>query len=233
MSSAKGKFAKLVLTLFSVVVLWSAGLCGCGEEMQKERPAAHSEVVEARANFTYKGKPIPPFFLADFEGGPEMPDFWHQETGSRISAVTVDGLFLKGDGAYSNCKIIDPKEQGDWVRCEYTGMAGDAANKVWMKYKFLGTTPSGVTVLEYTIGDDGSAISPGVLFVRFEMQTVGVTKEDKRERLVMRFLGAECWGDRVYRDVTLDGNKLLLGPERSDMPGAKDSLEGKQTILLE
>ena len=44
-------------------------------------------------DFTFNGKPIPPFFLTDFAGGPEANDFWTCGMGSRIAAVSVPGLF--------------------------------------------------------------------------------------------------------------------------------------------
>jgi hypothetical protein len=65
------------------------------------------------------------------------------------------------------------------------------------------------------------------------MESVGYTKAAKKDRLVLRFAGEQSWGDRVFRDVKLEGNELRLGPERSDMPGAKDSLEPARTILLQ
>ena len=47
------------------------------------------------------------------------------------------------------------------------------------------------------------------------------------------FSGNRAGGDRVYRDVKLDGNSLWLGPTKADIPGAIDFVESERTILLE
>lgn len=215
----------------AALVVTASGLAGCGK-----RPAApvaqHPEVVEAQKHFTFRGAPIPPFFLADFYGGPNVGDFWTKGMGTRISTIAVEGLFYEhSDGSYSGCRI---ESGNDFLRFDLP-TSGDIAKGEagWFSYKFLGTTPSGVTVLEYVGNTGGSGTVPGVLFVKFEMEPVGYTADGKRERLVMRFLGEESWGDRVFRDVELAGNELRLGPERSNMPGAQDDLEPARTILLE
>ncbi len=215
-----------------VVVLSAAGLAGCGGgSTTQPSKQANPVIIEAQTHFTYKGKPIPPFFLADFCGGPDAGDFWTQGMGERICAVDVAGFFYdNSDGSYSDRTV----EHGEFVRFDLPSTGDEGSRGAgWLSYKFLGTTPSGVTVLEYVGNTGGSGTIPGVVFIRFELETLGYTKAGKKDRLIMRFLGEESWGDRVYRDVTLVGNELRLGPERSHMPGATDSLEPARTILLE
>lgn len=209
------------------------GLIGCGEKAAAPQPQqAAPEVVEAQTHFTFKGKPIPPFFLADFFGGPEANDFWIREMGCRISSVAVEGLLIEPDGTYANSPIkssADGHVSFDLPSDDPSAPRGGG----WLWYKFVGTTPSGVTVLEYAGNTGGSGTVLGVVFLRVEMESVGYTKAAKKDRLVLRFAGEQSWGDRVFRDVKLEGNELRLGPERSDMPGAKDSLEPARTILLQ
>lgn len=215
----------LTLTLLAV------GLTGCRKKpIAPVKTSPHPLVVEAQNHFTYKGKPIPPFFLADFCGGPDGGDFWTKGMGARISAVAVEGLFYEhGAGSYSGCTIEQSK---DFVRFDLPTRSGEAApSGGWFSYKFLGTTLSGITVLEYVGNTGGSGIVPGVVFLRFEVETVGYTEAGKQERLIMRFLGQQSWGDRVYREAELVGNELRLGPERSHMPGGP--LDPARTILLE
>ena len=215
-----------------VVVFSAASLAGCGgSSSAKQSKQVDPRVTEAQTHFTYKGKPIPPFFLADFCGGPDVGDFWTRGMGSRICAVDVAGLFYDdSDGSYSGCAF----ERGEWVRLDLPNGGDEGPRGAgWFYYRFMGTTPSGTTVLEYVGNTGGSGTIPGVVFLRFELETVGYTQTDKSDRLVMRFLGEQSWGDRVYRDVKLIGNELRLGPESTDIPGAKDSIEPARTVLLQ
>lgn len=63
------------------------------------------ELLEARTEFTYRGQPTPPFFLTDFYGGPEANDFWMNNMGSRVIAISVAGLYDR-QGGY-NCTSSD------------------------------------------------------------------------------------------------------------------------------
>lgn len=188
------------------------------------------ELIEAQTHFTYKGRPIPPFFLADFYGGPDVGDFWTKGMGKRISAVDVAGLFYdESDGSYSGCTV----DRNEFVRFDLpNGDDSEQGRAGWFAYRFLGTTPTGVTVVEYVGNTGGSGTIPGVVFLRFEWQPSGYTQAGSNSRLVMRFLGEESWGDRVYRDIKLVGNELRLGPERSNLPDERDSLEPARTIIL-
>lgn len=148
----------------------------------------------------------------------------------RIGTVAVEGLFYDNcDGAYSGCKIA----KGELIRFELPneGNGGPRGNG-WFGYRFLGTTPSGISVVEYVGNTGGSGTVPGVMFLRFEMETIGYQSGGKKERLVMRFLGEQSWGDRVYREVKLVGNELRLGPERTNMPMA-GPLDSARTIMLD
>jgi len=209
---------------------------GCGRAVLAQHAASDASlpapaVAEARKHFTFQGKPIPPFFLADACGGPDAPDLFFADMGGRICAIAVEGLFPRGDGAYVDIKLEDRRSEGGFVWFDFPLFEGHDAGG--MGYRFVGTTPSGVTVLEYAAATGGTCTLLGVVFVRFEMETVGVTKGEKRERLIMRLLGEECWGDRVYRDVTLVGNTLRLGPKRTHIPAYRDGMDGARTIDLE
>lgn len=226
----------------SVVMLLAVAVLGCGQNHAAPPTAPlHPAVVEARAHFTYQGKRIPPFFVSDFMGGPGAPDFWFRESGHRISAIAVEGLFAEGDGSYAGLEITthpadpDDPQKGEFVEFNEEPEDGvDRSVRVpWHSYRFVGTTPSGITVLEQIGNTGGSGTVVGVLFVRFEMESVGVTKAQKKDRLVMQCLGSDTWGDRVYRDVRLEGNILRLGPESSHHPGNQEYLKPAQTIVLE
>lgn len=217
---------------FCVMIMTIAVATTSGCHSQPSRassPAPNAELTEAQTHFTYKGKPIPPFFLADFYGGPEANDFWTIGMGRRVSSVAVDGLFSQSDGAYGGCKFVVGSDGFVSFDLPCDESAGPRSNG-YLCYRFVGTTSSGITVLEYVGNTGGSGTVPGIVFVRFELASVGVTEEDKHEQLMMRFLGEESWGDRVYRDIALVGDELRLGPERSNMPD--ESLEPARTMLL-
>ncbi|MFW6132735.1 MAG: hypothetical protein ACOC8F_02470 [Planctomycetota bacterium] len=223
---------------FVAAIMVAAAVCGCDEQTAGEPTPPpgkpHPAVLEARTDFTYEGKPIPPFFLADFNGGPEAPDFWLRDAGSRVCAIAVEGLFVDGDGAYTGVSGEVTRSGDGMVRFDLPQADGSCDFPCgYMGYKFVGTTPSGITVLQTIVNTGGSGTIPGVMFVRFEMASAGATRQTKRARLTMHCLGEMAWGDRVYRDVTLEGNTLRLGPERTSIPACRDTLEGERRITLE
>ena len=177
---------------------------------------------------------ILPYFLNDFAGGPGAPEVMTVGWGTRIYAVAVDGLRPEDqEGAYALQKIRhhngfygfdyrdDPLHPNDEIEPEYFG------------YRFLGTSPGGVTALEYLTFGSGSMVIQGVLLVRFDMGPTGVTPSERRQRLVMHFLQEISWGDRVTREVRLEGDRLLLGPTQVSLPHQEDFVKPAETILLD
>jgi hypothetical protein len=218
-----------VLMRFSglpVVIALMAGPIGCTmQPVAVTSGQSTAEVLEARAKFAYQGEPIPPFFLADLCGGPEADDFWTRGMGSRVVAVSLAGLRDQkrcyNDGTIQRGRFISfarRSENDDRLQLEFG-------------YRFLGTTPSGISVVEYFGNTGGSGTIYGVVFVRFEMQTIGVTEDAKHDLLVMRFVGEQSWGDRVTRSVSLEGNVLRLGPTRADISAS--NAEPGRVIVLE
>jgi hypothetical protein len=209
---------------------------GCRVAGSEAAPAQTDPVVrEAREKFTFQGKPILPYFLHDFAGGPGAPDMWTVGVGVRINSIIVDGLRLsaENDGAYAM--------QATWQKDGAYGFnysrdrlkQGDGRGDGYAAYKFVGTTPGGTTVLEYVANSGGSAVIHGVMLVRFNLQQTGATAAERKSQLVMQFLQVMCWGDRITRDVRLEGNKLLLGPSETHIPAYASDLEAARTIVLD
>ena len=220
---------------FFAALVVAASIGGCGGSPAGLSSEQSLELIEARTHFTYKGKPIPPFFLADFNGGPGAGEFWTRGAGARISRVVVEGLIYDdeehSEGSYNDCSFTDG---GDGVVIfDLSNSEEDEGGAGWLSYKFLGTTPSGITVLEYLGNTGGSGTFHGVMFIRFEIETIGYNSDVKEDRLVMQYLGEECWGDRVFRDVELVGNELRLGPTKSDIPDEQEFLQPACAIPLE
>lgn len=189
-------------------------LCGCHSQAATEASAQpNSELLEAMAQCTFRGEPIQPFFLTEFCGGAQADEFWTEGMGQRVTAISVPGL-CNSRGSYAGAVIH---------RGEYTSFAlgNDGRVTTEFGYRFCGTTPGGITVLEYFGNTGGSGTALGLLFVRFEIRTLGTTGTGMKDVLTMRFVGEERWGDRVRRSVRLDGNRLLLGPTQTDIPGHK------------
>ncbi len=207
-----------------------AGAIGCAHKAAVPRdPRPHPAVLEAQAHFTFAGHPIPPCFLTDFAGGPDADDFGTAPVGNRISAVAVQGLFDVKE-SYNDWEL-DPIIDDNGVHWVNARHREDPA--FCFGYRFLGTTPSGVTVVETYGRTGGSGTFLGAMFLRFEMQTVSVAKKDRKDRLVMRFLDEYTWGDRVYRDLKLTGNTLWLGPSHTDIPAYQIDTEPERTVLID
>lgn len=207
------------------------------------RPTASADALvrEAQARFTYKGKPIPPFFLHDLAGGRGAHDYNLTGMGHRICALSVEGLFVGQGYLASSYDLLQTRKEGAFYVFDYyeDPLAKDGPASVH-GYRFVGTTPKGTTVLEYYLGSRSSAFYPGVSLVRFAIEETfdfaGGTSPPasrSRQRLVMRYVGRMAWGDRVTRDVRLDGAKLILGPATTCLPDYENLIQPAQTILLE
>jgi hypothetical protein len=192
-------------------------------------------IQEARTRFTYRGVPIPPFFLNDFAGGPGAPDYWKVGMGHRIAAVAVEGLFTRPGYDTSPYDLLPTRRIGPFYAFDYYE-GSDRTQQAYggyYGYRFIGTTPGGITVLEYVLCTGGSAVCYGVVLVRFSLEDLGAASTDPHKRLVMRFLDQMSWGDRVSRSVSLEENRLLLGPATSQLPGPPNPVEPALTIVLE
>lgn len=193
-------------------------LVGCTASLpQGASREASLEEAEAKTKFSYKGQSIPPFFLADFCGGPDANDIWTSGMGQRVVAVSVPGLFHST--SYDATKV----KEGDFIF--FRRLSTDGRLEVEMGYRFVGTSQSGISVIEYFGNTGGSGTVHGIVFVRFNTATLGITKREQRNVLLMQFIGEQTWGDRVRRTVSLRGNVLLLGATRADIPEAKAQKE--------
>ena len=219
------------LALLGLAVCVTA--CGCrdGSAGPSVETRVSPVLTEARERFTYRGKPIPPFFLTDFAGGFGAPDYYTGGSGYRICTVAVEGLFpIEGHdrSLYDNARLRHRKgfytfDYGDEPR--QPGVAG------YFGYRFVGTAPCRITVLEYSGNTGGSAVCNGVILVRLEMEPYGIAG-GKTERLVMRFVHDVIHGDRMHRDVKLDGNRLILGPMTTSL-NYPNPVEPSRVIVLE
>lgn len=223
-----------MIRLFACVALLTV-CAGCkGSGVATAPPNDNPVLREARDHFTYQGKPILPYFLNDFAGGPGAPDAMTVGWGTRICAVAIDGLRPQDqEGAYASQETRHHNSFYGFDYREYPFHPSNATVPEFSGYRFLGTSPGGVTALEYLTFGSGSMVINGVLLVRFDIEQTGVTLNEQREHLVMRFLQELNWGDRVARDVRLEGNKLLLGPTRVFLPHQDEFVKPAETILLD
>lgn len=140
-------------------------------------------------SFHHRGLPVHPVYVRRLTCDLDAP---------RQLVVSVD---LE---AYATADIPFHEKDG---ALRYEGEVG------YFNYRHIGSTPMGTHVLLTAENTGGSGVFMNILLVRLEEDTV-FEEGAARRRSIARCVGAITLGDRDDGEVTLLGNKLLLGRSR-------------------
>ena len=159
---------------------------------------------EANARFTYKGKPIHPGCIREFE-------VWMSD-GDPPRVLTVDV-----DSCVTSDKNFSPlrRSPDGWV----SASTGDEQSRDWCAYKHLGRTSTGTHVLAVRLAGGGTMVATYVYLVRFDQEeyqlfSKGGERPSVEKRLVLKCVGQLGIGDRDDGTLELRGDVLVLGVSR-------------------
>lgn len=166
---------------------------------------------------------LPSFDQAPFVSPRVVQDLvpWISERGEQIVAIDLVGA--TGANRYFGKFEVQPAEgRHRWV--VFTEKAEPGQRAPFFSYQFVGDTASGIHVLRISCGTGGTGVFESLLLLSTERERAlsydevrHVLRPD-RERTVLRRLGEIGLGDRYVGDVSLRGDDILIGRDRSGMP---------------
>lgn len=186
-----------VVALLMLAISVAAGCATAVSGRATVRERACISLREADEHFTYRGEPIHPNAVKEFEP-------WLSEAEPVMLSIDVDAA-QSGQHYLTHVERIAGgfKAHGD--------PPAEGSETFW--YREVGRSSSGVHVLETAYSGGGSGIFMDVLLIRFDYQKV-LYEQTTRDRLVMRCVGVVTLGDRDDGKVTLKGDDLILGKSR-------------------
>jgi len=204
---------KCVIAIGLITILSSCNI----NEKKDSTNTESSELTEANKNFTYKGKPINPWVLAEILG--------YDLHGGINAIVSVDITDAYTLGKYNECEESksDPKASSRSIKSENGSVVGyehtfnheiDGSlsfNDISFSYKWLGKLNNGIHVLETTSSEGGSMTTDQLLFVKFYLQRDPSNKA-KKERLIITKVSNKFMTEPRELNVILDStlNKVKV-----------------------
>ena len=191
-----------IFRIASIVTLALFIMCGSGCKPEKDATALSAEMraalKEAQENFTYKGKPINPRLVQEFEG-------WMSDYGPSIT-VTMNVAASFETNEYYDENV----EQRDGV---IIWEADEDQEREWYSYERIGVLSDGTSVLKTCFGGGGSGVFMDLLFVRFSVDMC-LFQGERHEQLLMRVVNQYLLGDRDTAEVKVVGDRVIVGESR-------------------
>lgn len=155
-----------------------------------------SELEEANRDFTYKGQPIHPGLIQQFEG-------WLSDSGKPITtAVDVAAAF--GTNQYPGDDVI---KNEDWIRTN--GKEG-----AFFQYKWLGKLEGDHHVLVVCSCTGGSGIFESLYFCKFHKES-GDFDGEKYQKLILKIEQKQTLGDHDDANITIKKDKVVVGKSKN------------------
>lgn len=148
---------------------------------------------EAEKRFTYREEPIHPDLVKEFQG-------WASDHGP--ITITVDVAAAFGTNEYGAASEV----RDGWVR--------SVEEQEYFEYRRLGVLADGTHVLRTAHWSGGSGVFMDLYFVRFSSDDPDRLEGQSRERLLMTVVGHYSLGDRDDGAVTVEAERVVIGPSR-------------------
>lgn len=164
---------------------------GCGSTPP---PRHATPATIADQTFTYRGSPIHPGLIHEFEG--RLSD------GGPIT-LAVDVAASYGSDEYHD---------GDVIAEAGSSFAYRPSEREYYSYRWLGRLANGVHVVQTAYSGGGSGRFVSLLFLQMGTNLGFRPDGTPTERLVLSVFRWYPIGDRVDGPVRLDGNDVIIGP---------------------
>ena len=164
----------------------------------------------AQKYFVMEGKPINPMIIRDL-------NTWISDSGDQVIAINL--LASQESNRYFS-KTYTAQKLGEYFSVEISSASEE---KESFKYSIKGVTDNGVFVIETTWWGGGSGIFSNLLFVRIiKAAGFGEVKNNKltlnNKRILIEKLGGIGFGDRVWANVTVQGNSVHIKTQNPQFP---------------
>jgi len=168
---------------------------------------ASEQLDEADASFTYKGKPIHPYLIAEFS------NWLSDDRPPVVTTVDVSAAFDTNEYMQE-----DVKKRDDWWYVEKEQMDGNVKSYESFDYHWCGKTANGIHVIETGSSGGGSGFFMDLMLVKFSEGVI--SWEGKKEKqLLMSILGLHSLGDRYDGDIKVLPDKVIIGAAKNQYGG--------------
>jgi len=152
-------------------------------------------------NFLFKGKPIHPGCIKEFEVGlADSPP-------PIIKSIDIESCMSSND-FYMDLKKNDMGYISYESKNEYD-------DNIYFGYKYIGKTSTGIHVVDTSSSGGGTMVSTTVFLLDFNQGKYTkfnkVNNPDDEKRIYLECVGQIVRGDRDTGSVVLNGDKLILG----------------------
>lgn len=204
----KGLGIYVVMFLFVVIASHTPGHV---RETEKDDSKMLQQVlIEVNEKFTYKGKPIHPGLVREFEA-------WLSD--GTPTTISVDILAAESSNEYYE-DDVEVRDNG-FVRIKEEHFFTDRDKIIThYEYKWLGKLKNNLHVLDTLDWGGGSGIFEHLLFVKFDVDEgftdLRVDGNIRYNRLLMTVVRVHHVGDRDDGEITVlpEQNKVILGKSR-------------------
>jgi len=193
-------FALLILSSFLVQGFSQSANSEILIAAADETNSIENELESANKKFIYKGKPIHPGCVEQFnislaDSGPPV-----------IRAVDVESCIN------SNEFVQEYKVNDDgYMIYEY----GEEGENKFFGYKYIGKASGGLHVLDTISSGGGTMVAKTLLLTRFGLENYKSFDDEGKinieKRLIMKCIGQIVRGDRDMGKVELKDNEIILG----------------------
>lgn len=196
---------KIVLTLLVFALFSIPGICtDTNSDSNRSGTAAVSQDKGALENFKFKGKPVHPGCVREFD----VP--LADSPPPIVRAVDVEAC-VTGNEFYMPFKTDDR----GFIGYEYDLGEGGKGS---FSYKYLGKTPSGIHVLDTGSSGGGTMVATSIFLIKAATQDYWDYDEHYNKilerRLIMTCAGQITIGDRDRGAIYLSRNQLIIGPSQ-------------------
>jgi hypothetical protein len=169
---------------------------------------ANTQLDEANAKFTYKGKPIHPFLVGKFYN-------WMSDRRPPI-VTTVDVAASFDTNEY---RQKDIEKRGNWWFAEKKETYNkDTINHDIYGYHWLGRLANGCHVVEMGWGGGGSGFFEDLMVITFSEGTI-MRDGEKDNQLLMTVIETQSLGDRYEGDIKVYPDKVIIPPSKDQRGG--------------
>lgn len=196
----KKLFALIILTFFLTQDISQSANSKILIAAADETRNMEKELLETNKKFKYKGKPIHPGCVEQFnatlaDSGPPI-----------IRAVDVEACVNSNEFA----EDFEVNDDG-YIVYEY----GEEGESKFFGYKYIGKASGGLHVLDTISSGGGTMVAKTIFLTRFGLENYKSFDDEGRinieKRLIMKFIGQIVRGDRDVGKVELKNNEILLG----------------------
>lgn len=160
-------------------------------------PEIKAALVEANANFTYKGSLIHPHLIKEFES-------WYSDNCPPV-IVSIDvAAAAKARNEYDS----------DAIKIDGSRVIARSDDGTFYQYEWLGRLENGIHILKTADYGEGSGVFTQLVFVKFTTDFAYDEDGSRRERLLLTVMRDFILGDRDDGSIEIKADRVVISASR-------------------